>query len=124
MTQEEEGYSPRVQVFYSKSCASCRKKLGLDLNGVTQKRQTNLTKALGLLERMGFEVTKFDITEEGNKARLLSTTGRSRTFLPVIIAPAALLENPSILSLSDLIDAILGRKTLPTEEGHEVVSLV
>lgn len=117
----EEEFMPRILVFYSKTCMSCIKKLGLDLNGVTQRRQTVLTKALSLMERMGFEVIRFDITDEGNKARLLSTTGRGDSYLPVLITPFALLENPPTQSVSDLVDAILGYKTLSPETGHERV---
>ena len=82
-----------------------------------------MTKAISLLERMEFEVIRFDIKEESNKARLLSTTARGDTYLPVIVSPFALLENPPLQSLPDLIDAILGLKSLPIEEGHEQVSL-
>jgi hypothetical protein len=119
--EEELEFVPRILVFYSKTCMSCIKKLGLALDGVTQKKQTILTKALSLMERMGFEVIRFDITDEGNKARLLSTTGRGDSYLPVLITPFALLENPPTKSLPDLIDAILGYKALPFEAGHEKV---
>jgi len=119
--EEELEFLPRILVFYSKTCMSCIKKLGLDMNGVTQRRQTVLTKALSLMERMGFEVIRFDITDEGNKARLLGTTGKGDAYLPVIITPFALLENPPAKSISDLVDAILGYKTLPPEAGHERV---
>jgi hypothetical protein len=119
--EEELEYIPRILVFYSKTCMSCIKKLGLDLDGVTQKRQTVLTKTLSLMERMGFEVIRFDITDEGNKARLLSATARGESYLPVIITAFALLENPPARNISDLVDALLGLKTLPPETGHEKV---
>jgi hypothetical protein len=97
----------------------CIKKLGLQLDGVTQKMQTNFTKALDLLARQGFEVIRFDIMEEGNKARLLSITARGESFLPVIVSPFALVENPPVRSVIDLVDAILGYKSLVAEQGHE-----
>lgn len=121
MFEDELEFVPRILVFYSKTCMSCIKKLGLALDGVTQKKQTILTKALNLMERMGFEVIRFDITDEGNKARLLGTTGKGDAYLPVIITPFALLENPPTKSISDLVDAILGYKALSPEIGHERV---
>jgi hypothetical protein len=116
--QEQEEYPARIFVFYSHNCPSCIKKLGLKSDGITQKTQTNFTKALDLLARQGFEVTRFDIMEETNKARLLAITARGESFLPVIISPFACVENPPIKSIIDLIDAILGYKTLVSEEGH------
>jgi hypothetical protein len=117
--EEELEYSPRILVFYSRTCPMCIKKLGLQLDGVTQKMQTNFTKALDLLARQGFEVIRFDIMEEGNKARLLSITARGESFLPVIVSPFALVENPPVRSVIDLVDAILGYKSLVAEQGHE-----
>jgi hypothetical protein len=108
----------RIYVFYSSTCPGCIRKLGLDRNGVTQIQVTNLTKALELMRIGGFEVIRYDINEEGNKARLLSITARGDAFIPVIVTPFAVLENPSILSLTDLIDAMLGYKTLVPERGH------
>lgn len=119
--EQEADYSPRILIFYSHTCPSCIQKLGLKLDGITQNNQTNLTKALDLLAKQGFEVTRFDIMEETNKARLLSITARGESFLPVIVSPFALIENPSIKSIVDLIDAILGYKLLVSEEGHEKV---
>lgn len=118
---EEDEYPVRIFVFYSHNCPSCIKKLGLKLDGITQKTQTNLTKALDLLAKQGFEVTRFDIMEETNKARLLSITARGESFLPVIVSPFALVENPPIKSIVDLVDALLGYKSLVAEEGHDRV---
>lgn len=120
--QEEVSPSPRIYVFYSRTCATCRKKLGLALDGVTEQEQTNLTKALRLFEIKDFEIVKFDISIEQNKAQLLSATAKGDAFLPVLITPFAILENPPIASISDLIDALRGLKHLVPEEGHEKVA--
>jgi hypothetical protein len=119
--EEEWAYSPRIFVFYSATCPMCIKKLGLKRDGVTQKMQTNFTKALELMARQGFEVIRYDIQEETNKARLLSITARGDSYLPVIVSPFALVENPPIRSIVDLVDAILGFKILVAEQGHEKV---
>jgi hypothetical protein len=121
VTQAVTEYLPRVFVFYSRTCPGCIKKLGLLQDGVTQKTQTNLTKALDFMARSGFEVIRLDIDEDVNKSMLLSITARADAFLPVLISPFAIMENPPILSLSDLVDALLGLKSLVVETGHKRV---
>jgi hypothetical protein len=111
-------YPARILVFYSSTCPGCIRKLGLKNDGIAEKEQTNLTKALVLMKVGGFEVIRYDINVEENKARLLSITARGDAFIPIIITPFAVLENPPILSIMDLIDAMLGLKTLATETHH------
>lgn len=112
---EDIDYSPRILVFFSRSCPSCIRKLGLKPDGITHKKHTNLTKALELMSRNGFEVIRKDITEESNKAHLLSITARPDIFLPVIITPFASLENPPLQTVTDIVNAILGLTALIPE---------